>query len=155
MLVHRLVKARHAATALDGEGARRVGGRWNPPGIPVVYGSSSLSLAVLELLAHTDPGNLPADLVALRIQIPDGVPWARWLPEDLPGDWRLETGKATLHGLGLEWVRAGATGVLVVPSVLVPAETNILINPAHPDAARIQVQAREPFTLDPRLAQVG
>ena len=65
----RLVKARRAATALDGEGARRFGGRWNPPGVALVYCSSSLSLAVLELLVHVEPLAAPDDLVAVQIEL--------------------------------------------------------------------------------------
>ena len=50
----RLVKARHAAGAFDGEGARLHGGRWNSRGARVVYVSSSRSLAALELLVHLE-----------------------------------------------------------------------------------------------------
>ena len=125
MLFYRLVKARHSATTLDGEGARRVGGRWNAPGIPLAYGAFSLSLAVLELLVHADPGDVPDDLAALRFEIPGDVAMSRWM--------------------------AGVTGVLLVPSVIVPVEMNVLVNPRHPDAARIRLSGQEPFPLDPRL----
>ena len=151
MQVYRLVKARHAATALDGEGARRVGGRWNAPGVPVAYCASSLSLAVLELLVHVDPGDAPEDLVAVRIEVPDDVTARRLLPAELPDDWRQGTGKAALRALGTAWTHAGAEGVLIVPSVIVPAEMNVLVNPRHPDAARIKLLGQEPFRLDARL----
>jgi len=151
MQFYRLVKARHSATALDGEGARRVGGRWNAPGIPLAYGASSLSLAVLELLVHADPGDVPDDLAALRFEIPGDVAMSRWLPAELPADWRKDTGKAALRSLGAQWLMAGVTGVLLVPSVIVPVEMNVLVNPRHPDAARIRLSGQEPFPLDPRL----
>ena len=151
MRVHRLVKARHAGSALDGEGARRVGGRWNAPGIPVAYCASTLSLAVLELLVHVDPISIPEDLVAEEIDIPDGLPMADWRPGNLPERWREEAGKPALQAMGGAWARAGASGVLRVPSVIVPAEPNVLINPAHPDAGRIRRVAQAPFTQDPRL----
>ena len=152
MLAFRLVKARHAATALDGEGARRVGGRWNAPGVPVVYAASSLSLAVLELLVHADPGDLPDDLMAVHLEIPEDVAMGRRLPPDLPPGWRRDAGKAALRALGAQWLRAGMEAVLLVPSVIVPAELNVLVNPRHPAAARIKVKALEPFGLDPRLS---
>jgi RES domain-containing protein len=151
MWMHRLVKARHAATALDGEGARRVGGRWNPPGSPVVYGASSLSLAVLELLVHVDPEAMPDDLVALRVEIPEDLPSLRLRPDELPADWRLDRGRAGLRALGLRWLQEAASAVLVVPSVIVPEEDNLLVNPGHPDAARIRIAGQRPFHLDARL----
>ena len=151
MRVHRLIKARHADAALDGEGARRVGGRWNAPGIPLAYCASSLSLAVLELLVHVDPVSIPADLVAVEVDIPDGLAMVHWRPEDLPARWREEAGIPALRAMGGAWARAAESGVLRVPSVIVPGEPNLLINPAHPDAGRIRRVAQAPFTLDPRL----
>jgi RES domain-containing protein len=151
MRIHRLVKARQADTALDGEGARRVGGRWNPPGVPVAYDSSSLSLAVLELLVHVDPCDVPDDLVAVQFEFPDGMALSRLLPADLPDDWRQDRGRAALQSLGARWIQAREAGILIVPSVIVPAEVNVLVNPVHPDAARVKVVFQEPFHLDPRL----
>jgi RES domain-containing protein len=43
---------RSAYPAYDGEGARRVGGRWNSRGVRVLYMSESRSLAVLDILVH-------------------------------------------------------------------------------------------------------
>jgi len=150
MRVHRLVKARHAASPLDGEGARRAGGRWNAKGIPLAYGSSTLSLAVLELLVHLDPA-FPNDLVAVEAEIPDNMPILQLFPADLPDGWRKAAALSDLQAKGGDWIQRAASGVLLVPSVIVPSEVNILVNPAHPDAARILVVARSPFTLDPRL----
>lgn len=151
MRVHRLVKAPHAATPLDGEGARRFGGRWNPRGMPVAYCASTLSLAVLELLVHEDVNDLPDDLVAVEVTIPDDFPARRFLAADLPGDWRQDDGREVLRALGARWFRDRAEPLLIVPSVVVPGEANILVNSLHPDAARIVVSAREPFRLDRRL----
>lgn len=151
MRVHRLIKARHAASPLDGEGARRAGGRWNPKGIPLVYGSSTLALAALELLVHLDPASIPGDLIAIEADLPETLRVLRWLPADLPAGWRTDAAQPDLQAKGEAWVRTAASGVLLVPSVVVPSEANILINPAHPDATRIIVIARTPFTIDPRL----
>lgn len=151
MRVHRLVKARHAASPLDGEGARRAGGRWNGKGTSMAYASSTLSLAVLELLVHLDPSDVPGDLMAIEADIPDSLPVAQWQPGDLPDGWRKDSAQPDLQARGDGWVKAATSGVLRVPSVVVPSEANILINPDHPDAARIVVLTRTPFTLDPRL----
>ena len=70
----RICKTRHLATALSGEGARLNGGRWNSPGLPAVYTSSSLSLATLEVLVHLEDPELLANLFSwFPLEIPDGV----------------------------------------------------------------------------------
>jgi RES domain-containing protein len=151
MHAHRLVKARHAAAALEGEGARLVGGRWNTPGQAVVYCASSLALAALELLVQVDPRDLPGDLVAIEAELPEDLPSERLDRKDLPESWREESSRSDLRALGDLWLRSRRTAILIVPSVVVPSETNLLINPAHPEAARIRIVGQESFCLDPRL----
>lgn len=85
MLVWRIT--REACQALDGEGARLNGGGWNSEGVAVVYTSATLALAALEYLVHVDPEDVPEDLVAVQIQIPEGLPEERIQPDGLPGDW--------------------------------------------------------------------
>lgn len=151
MKAFRLVKARHADSPLDGEGAMRAGGRWNSRGVRMVYCSGSLALAALELLVHLDPAAAPGDLVAIEVELPESLAVQCWRPADLPLDWRNAEALPALQAMGDGWIRAGAAGVLVVPSVVVPTEVNILLNPSHADIARIQVTGRTPFSLDPRL----
>ena len=72
----RISKRRYAnppAAAFDGEGSRRRGGRWTPPGTQVAYASSSLALAPLEYFVNLGPEDAPSDLVSIRISIPDTV----------------------------------------------------------------------------------
>jgi RES domain-containing protein len=78
---------RRAYQALDDEGARLNGGRWNSEGVPVVYTSATLSLAALEYLVHVEIQGVPDDLVSLEIEVPDGVPVQGVSPADLPDDW--------------------------------------------------------------------
>ena len=141
--------ARRAHSALDGEGARRAGGRWNSPGLPLVYASSHLSLAALELLVHLDPDEVPADLAAFLIDIPDTVAVERIEPAALPPRWRVE--EENCRRAGDAWLRARRTAVLIVPSALIPEELNTLLNPTHADAGRVRVVSSRPFTFDPRL----
>lgn len=142
------MKARHAATAFDGEGARRNGGRWNSIGVRVVYASATKSLAALETLVHL---RLPvtARYVAIPLQFDDSlvetVP-----PAGLPPGWNSEPPSSISQQIGDDWVRAARSALLALPSVLT-GETNFLINPAHPDFAKIQLGTHEPFTFDPRL----
>jgi len=117
----------------------------------MAYCSSTLSLAVLELIVHLDPGDFPGDLLAIEAEIPDHLPVVQWLPADLPLGWREDVAQPDLQTRGAGWIKAATSGLLLVPSVIVPSETNILLNPRHPDAAEVLVVSRNPFTLDPRL----
>lgn len=151
MKVWRLCKRRH--TAFDGEGARLAGGRWNRPGTAVVYTSETLSLAALELLAHGDPALLPADLVAIVAELPEGIAPERVEAGSLPKNWRLYPAPEEIGHIGTDWARRLSSVALSVPSVLVPRERNVLLNPAHADFRSIRVGKPEPFSFDPRLAR--
>lgn len=148
--VWRLCKRAHAA--FDGDGARLAGGRWNRRGTRVVYASESLSLAALEILVHGgDPALLPADLVAIPADIPASVAIESLEDARLPADWRRIPAPESLAALGTAWAQAARTPVLSVPSAIVPQERNYLLNPAHPDFAKIRLGTPEPFSLDRRL----
>ncbi len=142
--------ARPVYAALDGEGARRHGGRWNSKGLPVIYTSGHLSLAVLELLAHVDPDEIPDDLRVFEIEVPDSLEISRVDVASLPPDWQLHEHQVCKH-MGDDWLRSGGTPVLGVPSALVRGEVNYLINPRHRDASSVAVVATRPFVFDPRL----
>ena len=147
MRVWRLARRPHAA--LDGEGARRYGGRWNSPGVPVVYSATTLSLAVLEYLTGTDSDLLPADLVQLEIDVPDALRRTTIVPRDLPARWRTEP--ALTRAEGDAWAAALATPLLLVPSVIIPGERNLLINPRHRSARRVRTIDTQRFHFDARL----
>ena len=139
MLAWRLCRTPFAA--LTGEGARRYGGRWDAPGHAVVYAASDAALAVLEVRVHLDltPDLLPDDYLLLTIDLRDLAAEA------------VATIPADPAAFGDAWLRAQRTPVLQVPSLIVPESSNLLLNPAHPDAARAGVIARRRFTFDRRL----
>jgi RES domain-containing protein len=144
----RIVKAKHAATAFDGEGARLNGGRWNSVGARVVYVSFTKSLAALEILVHL---KLPvaSQYIAIPIQFDDAL--VEIFPiKTLPPGWDAEPPSPVSQGIGDAWVRAARSALLALPSVIT-GETNYLINPAHPDFGKIKIGKHEPFTFDPRL----
>lgn len=151
LTVWRLTSARHASNPFDGEGARRYGGRWNHPGTRMIYCSSSLSLAVLEVFVHLEAELAPPGLVAISALIPAGIAWEILEEEKLPPDWRSYPAPERLRDLGTAWVRSGRTLALSVPSCIVPRERNVLLNPAHPDFSRLQAGSPEPFSFDPRM----
>ena len=149
MRLYRICRAAHRA--LDGEGARLWGGRWNEPGRPVVYTSATLSLAALEYLVHVDPDLVPADLVALALELPDDVATERVDPAALPAGWERVPEPAACRALGDAWLRGGRTVALHVPAAPVPEEWNVLLDPRHPDMARVAVVGERAFAFDPRL----
>lgn len=150
MQAFRIVKKRHALSAFSGEGARAYGGRWNLPGTPMVYAAHSRALAALETLAHFGGAERRMAFLTFEIEIPDALA-LRVAAADLPRDWRSAEPRHATQALGSEWQRSGRSVALVVPSVLVPQEYNVLLNPEHPDAVKILVTYPEPFTFDERF----
>lgn len=149
MLAYRLCRSRFVA--LDGEGARRFGGRWNSAGRPVVYASSTLSLAALEYLVHLDANDAPNDLVALTIEIPDRLTVDRIETSALPPKWNESVDVNECRLIGDKWIDMAASPVLAVPAAPVPSEWNYLINPAHSDATNILIVNEQQFRFDPRV----
>lgn len=149
MRLWRVARAKYQQ--LDGEGARLNGGRWNSEGYPVVYAASSAPLAVLELLVHVAVEDLPTDLVLVEVDVPDDVGLTEVRLDQLPSDWNAVPDHPECVRLGDEWVTSSRTLLLRVPSAVMPRESNVLINPEHPEMERVMVAAREPFAFDPRL----
>jgi RES domain-containing protein len=143
MRLYRLGSARHPVW--DGAGAALVGGRWNVPGEAVIYAAGSLALAMLERLVQRQ--NLGGTLL-VAAEAPDHL-LVEYLTDPPPG-WR-ELGSPEAAALGTAWLRSGRTALLAVPSAVVPREHNFLVNPAHPEAARIAVDAPAALVWDARL----
>lgn len=148
-LAWRIVKARHAGIAFSGEGAARTGGRWNSRGVRVVYTSGTKALAALETVVHLNPP-IFFKYVAFRIEF-DVTLVSTLLPRTLPPHWSIAPAGPATKAIGDDWVEAGAFAVLAVPSVIIPGETNFLLNPAHPRFRKISIAKPEPFAFDPRL----
>src|SRR5438046_9834828 len=97
--VYRVCRAVHAR--LDGEGANRVGGRWNSPGHPVVYMAESISLAVLENLVHMAMEDFPVGYVSVSVSILDElhILAEEDLKKELPGAGPRELGDHWLQSV--------------------------------------------------------
>jgi RES domain-containing protein len=146
--------ARAVYDPLDGEGARLHGGRWNREGTPLVYASGHLSLCVLEQFVHLDPEEVPDDLTAFRVEVPEKLLIERVEGEDLPGGWDRAADHPECQRIGELWAERKSSPVLSVPSAVLPWEMNYLINPRHPKADSIQVVEREVFRFDRRLVRL-
>jgi RES domain-containing protein len=147
--VWRLVTARYAATAFSGEGARLYGGRWNRKGVPMVYTAGSQSLAVLEALVQDQP--LRARYLMIPATLPNNIKIERIAPEELPKHWRSPAAREALQAIGGEWVNRRSSAVLAVPSAVIPAETNYLLNPLHPQFGKIGIGEAQELVTDVRL----
>ena len=145
----------YEAHDLTGKGAEITGGRWNPVGTPVVYATQTRALACLETVVHLNAGGLPLNRYLVQIDVPPHV-WsmAEVLEAPmLPIGWDAEPPGRVSIDRGLKWIRDKRSALLVVPSVIVPEEHNVLINPRHPDAALITAEKVRKWTFDPRLAK--
>ena len=149
MRVWRIASAAHIT--FDGEGARRYGSRWTSRGLSAVFTSATLSLAALERFVHTDPDLEPVDLVAIAVDIETNIATETLPVTELPPDWRTYPAPPVLAMIGDRWLRDSRTAVLSVPSVIVPHERNFVLNPTHPDFAKLTVHPSGPFSFDSRM----
>lgn len=147
----RIVKAKHALGAFDGEGARIAGGRWNSPGVAMIYTSQSAALAALEPLVHLGRSRSLADYVVFSCEFEDRIVEVVD-PRKLPDDWRTYPAPSSLQQIGDLWVRELRSAVLQVPTAVVEGESNFLLNREHADFKRIRLSKSRPFGFDSRLA---
>ncbi|HET7024347.1 MAG TPA: RES domain-containing protein [Gemmatimonadales bacterium] len=148
----RIVKTRRAKSPFDGEGARLFGGRWTSPGRAVVYTADSAALATLEILVHLGSGPALAEYSLVSVTIPS-ADVATVDVAKLPDDWRSYPAPAALREIGDQWFDAGKTAVLRVPSAVVPAEFNYLIDPKHPRFKGCKIGKPTRYAWDRRLGR--
>jgi len=144
----RVVKEKWAETAFSGEGARLGGGRFNSAELALVYTSESLALSELEILVNLPTDRLLGSYVCFRVGIPEDQLEAC---NDLPSDWRTDPAPETTKALGDRWIQEKRSLALKVPSAVVPSEHNYLINPAHSQFDRLQIEGPFDPNLDTRL----
>lgn len=143
----------YEADDLSGTGAKLTGGRWNERDVPAVYSSESRSLACLETMAHLNSGGLPLNRYLVEITIPDDL-WSMREEHDaasLPVGWDARPASRTSIAFGTTWLRSRRSALLCVPSVIVPEETNVLINPLHPAGTGITARKVRLWSYDPRM----
>jgi len=145
----------YEADDLTGAGAKLTGGRWNEVGAPVVYASETRALACLETVVHLNASGLPLNRYLVEVSIADDV-WSGAqiaTAASLKVGWEAEPAGRVSVAFGTDWLRSGKSALLVVPSVVVPEESNVLINPNHADAAHITASKTRKWLYDPRLAK--
>jgi RES domain-containing protein len=152
MRLWRLAKASRSHDSLDdeAEGAKRIGGRWNSRGTPVVYAAPHVSTAAMEVLVHVDWQFAPTH-VLIAIDVPENASVLKLEEKQLPDDWSIYPAPGRLAEIGDNWVTKGESLLLDVPSAASPYERNILINPKHPDATRCTMTIIGSYIFDGRL----
>ena len=129
------------------------GGRWNPQGMPAVYLAESRALAALEILVHAPREAIHLDWRLIRVEIPD-----EWIEEanaaKLPSDWQALPSSPGAKRFGGDWLRERRAVALKLPSVVIPEESTILLDPLHPHAAALNISPPEFFCFDPRFRPV-
>jgi RES domain-containing protein len=152
--VYRITRRPCSRHPFDGEGARRYGGRWSAVGTRLAYSSQHVSLAMIEYLIHINVDHPPNDLVLVSAEIPEDVSREVVSLALLPKNWRETPAPPPLSDIGDRFLRDASAAILIVPSVLAPFECNWLINPKHPDFARVNVRTAKRFSYDPRFYQI-
>lgn len=153
MRLFRLAKdkpGKYRADDLSGNGAAIAGGRWNPVGMPALYTSLNAATAVLEMRVHAS-GFVPAgNLFLVEVDIPDDLIHSGCQPA-LPTDWNALPIPSSTIEIGRKWLVDGKVVAMKVPSVVCPADWNVILNPLHSDFSSAKVLRQEPFLLDARL----
>lgn len=134
----------------DGKGAELDGGRWNSPGVPVVYAAGYRALAILEVLVHTGGLDTLLDRVVFPVEVPPDLVHSID-PSTLPPGWSDPDAPTALRAVGDAWARGLVSAVLRVPSAVVTGESNYVLNPRHPDFPKLAIGPRQPLPIDPRL----
>lgn len=141
---------RFPADDLSGGAHPQKGSRWASRGASIVYCSTNISLAVLETLCHRQKKVMPYNRFLVRVDIPEAV-WEMRELLDVPAGWDALPAGAMSIRTGDAWRRSMRSPLLVVPSVVVPEESNVLVNPQHPQARKVSATTIRKWIVDPRL----
>ncbi|MBP6286314.1 MAG: RES family NAD+ phosphorylase [Ferruginibacter sp.] len=148
MIVYRISSAEFS-NDISGTGAKRMGARWNSKGVPLLYTSQHISLAVLEMLVNTNFKDYDIALELMYINFPDQLPTAFIELKNLKQNWK-EDPEYTRY-IGDEFIKQKESLILRVPSAVINEEHNYLANPLHPDFKKIRISKTKSFWPDERL----
>lgn len=134
---------------LSGTGAKLYGGRWNTVGVPMLYTTEHISLAVLEILVRTSIDLIPLHYFLLKIEVPDTLSVSSVNKTKLKKEWKSDP--AYTQWIGNEFVKANKAVVLKIPSAIVDEEHNFIINTSHSDFKKIKISSSKKFNFDKRF----
>lgn len=137
------------ADDLTGNGSRLFGGRWNSEGVFAVYTSSSRSLALLEVLAHT-----PAKMLNTKnyqLVIPDIIIAEEVLFSQLPVGWDAPDVRLYTKKMADQFFKENKSLMLAAPCVLIGEEMNYILNPFHAEMRKVKIVHKRRIHFDERL----
>ena len=134
---------------LSGEGGLRGPGRWHRRGAPIVYLAESPAGALLETCVHTSANDVPPSYTLLAVRAEEPISIETLDASILQEDWI--NNPETTRKIGSAWLESSRSALLRVPSALVPATFNVLLNPLHPEAGRVQIESEYDYPFDPRI----
>jgi RES domain-containing protein len=150
MRAWRVAKASRA-TDLSGKGASIDGGRWNDVDVPAVYMGLTPAICCLETFVHTT-ALPPFPLKICSFLLPDDPAlYLEPAPEQLPPGWSALPADRPSMRYGTDWLASRGHLGLIVPSVVLPLERNIMLNPLHPAMSTVRIEAVYDFTYDARM----
>lgn len=121
----------------SGDGGLYVAGRWNHKGRKVIYCSNSISLCTLEWLAHNGLSVSGYSYYKFEISIPDAL-IKSFTTKDMPSDWNKTPSLNNTRDFSEAHLFNQTKYLAIsVPSVMVPEESNLVINPLHKDIDEI------------------
>ncbi len=138
---------------LDGRGGLSASARWHTEGRLVVYLAETPAGSLIEILVHLEltRASLPKFYRLLKAEAPNDVTITTTDGGALPRNWIDDP--IVTRTIGDEWLASRTTALMRVPSAIVPETFNLLLNPGHPDAGRVQVLWHEQYPWDTRLLQ--
>jgi RES domain-containing protein len=150
MIIFRLQKQKYSLT-LSGDGAKDAGGRWNSPGISIIYASESRSLCTAEVAVNLPMGVFPTGFEMISILIPEDIAFKEINANELTAGWKKFPYLQQTQHLGDDFIIKNEFPVMKVPSAVIPGDYNYLLNPRHPDFGRIEIIKKEPYEFDERF----
>ena len=147
MLVYRILLAKYANELIASGRAAR----WNPNEVKMIYTAASRSLACLENVVHRNQIGLSQIFNLLTIECPDRIKIKIIRPSDLPANWADFDQMHITQQIGEKWIKERESAILQVPSSIVEAEVNYLLNPEQGDFKQIKVIDNQLFSFDKRL----
>lgn len=131
-------------------GSALYGGRWNPVGFPALYCGASIAICALEKFVHVGQAPLPP-LVLVAIDLPDHITVFSPDMSELPSGWDELPTSTTAQTLGREWLERAKDLAMRVPSAILPEESNVIVNPHHPEFEHVRMTVVRPFSFDQRM----
>ncbi len=148
MIIYRLAIDTYS-NDLTGTGAKLLGGRWNSVGVPALYCTENISLAVLEILVRTSLQNIPVNYRLIKLELPDNISPTIISNQKLKRKWKEDV--SYTQWLGDQFLKANNSLLLKVPSAIVEEENNFVLNPKHVNFHKVGIISNKKFEFDKRL----